>query len=84
MTDNTGFYAGGGSAAAFVVAAAGVFYMRRGKTATAEMTETTSNNTNMNPLYEGSSNFENPLYHGEFNDGLDDGFGRVGGNNGST
>jgi len=58
------------------MAAAGVFYMRRGKTATAEIGETVSTNTNMNPLYEGAGQFENPLYQGgELNDGLDDGFG---------
>ena len=53
--------------------------MRRGKTATAEIGEVLSNNTNTNPMYEGSAQFENPLYQGgELNDGLDDGFGSVG------
>jgi hypothetical protein len=70
----TGAYVGGG-AAALTAAAAAAFYFRRSPTAKAQVTTTFSDNTNMNPLYEGMQQFENPLYDGNNLDApLDDGF----------
>lgn len=60
--------------------AAGVFFLRRGRTAHAQIADVFSNNENMNHLYEGmilttdvlgNPGFENPLFNST---GLDDGF----------
>ena len=74
---NTTYYAtAGGAAAAGLAAAAGVFYFRKGKTATAEVaTKPFSNDQNINPIYEGMAQFDNPLYDPkEIEHTLDDGF----------
>merc|ERR1719223_238796 len=70
--DNTAYYAAGGAGAAGL-AAAGVFFMKRGKSATAAFTDPFTTHTNMNPLYQGQVAFANPLYEGiEFDASLDD------------
>ena len=74
---NTTYYAtAGGAVAASLAVAAGVFYFRKGKTAAAEVaTQPFSNNQNINPVYEGMGQFDNPLYDpNEIEPTLDDGF----------
>jgi len=72
-TTTFGILSGAGAVGAI---AAGVFYMRRGQTATAQLAEPFANNpANMNPLYEGQQHFENPLYDpNDMTAGIDDGF----------
>jgi hypothetical protein len=79
-SDNTSYYAAGGAVAAGLGAAAGVLYVRRGKTAAAEIIDPFSNNAAMNPVYEGNyltnsgqELIENPLYN-NMDAGIDDGF----------
>jgi len=53
-------------------AAAAFFYKRRVPTASAQVDQAFANNTNMNPLYDGMQQFDNPMYNQDTN--VDDGF----------
>jgi hypothetical protein len=74
--NDTTFYAAGGAAAAGLAVAAGVFYLRQGKTVTAQILDREfTENQNMNPVYEGMQLFENALYDpNEMDLNLSDGF----------
>jgi len=69
-TNNTTAYAGGAAGLAALGAAAGAYMMRRGKTATAQVAETFSDNTNVNPMYEPNDQYDNPLYQAGADDEL--------------
>jgi len=72
--DNTAAYIGGG-AAALGAAAAAAFYFRKSPTAKAQINANFSDNSNMNPFYEGMQQFDNPLYAGnQLDSNLNDGF----------
>ena len=61
-TNNNTAYGIGGAAAVAVGAAAGVFFFKKGATASAQVASDFSANNNMNPLYKGMEQFDNPLY----------------------
>jgi len=72
-TNKTSYYAGGAAAVGGLgAAAAALFYKRRAPAQNAIVGDVFSTNTNMNPMYEGNQEFENPLYNAENN--VDDGF----------
>jgi len=71
--NNTAAYIGGG--AALGAAAAAAFYFRKSPTAKAQINANFSDNSNMNPFYEGMQQFDNPLYAGnQLDSNLNDGF----------
>jgi hypothetical protein len=75
VAPSTTAFAAGGAAAAAVAAAAGVFFIKRGSSAKAQLNNIDPANAIMNPLYEGMPTFDNPIYDPMGMDGsLDDGF----------
>jgi len=68
QSNNTTAYGIGGAAAVAAAAAAGVFFFKRRASAIANVAPDFSTNNNMNPLYEGMEQFDNPLYDSNTSD----------------